>query len=111
MRTPVGGAMGVPFETVTLTTYGTDPAFFDRMLSEARRDALMHMATFTIIYHAVHLNFRLSLKRHSPAQVGHEWRPFGNPRRKRPLESVILEDGVAEKLVDDVNGFIRNAQW
>lgn len=43
--------------------------------------------------------------------MGHEWRPFGNPRRKRPIESVVLEDGVSEKLVNDVQDFIDNANW
>ena len=27
---------------------------------------------------------------------GTEWRPFGAPRRRRPLHSVVLDDGIAE---------------
>ena len=30
---------------------------------------------------------------------GTEWRPFGSPRRRRPLHSVVLDDGIAEHLL------------
>lgn len=43
--------------------------------------------------------------------MGGEWRPFGFPRRRRPLSSVVLEAGVAERLVDDVKDFIGNPKW
>uniref|UniRef100_A0A3P9K8K6 Mitochondrial chaperone BCS1 n=1 Tax=Oryzias latipes TaxID=8090 RepID=A0A3P9K8K6_ORYLA len=43
--------------------------------------------------------------------MGAEWRPFGFPRRRRPLSSVVLEVGVAEKIVDDVKDFIGNPKW
>ena len=43
--------------------------------------------------------------------LGAEWRPFGFPRRRRPLSSVILEARVAEKIVDDVKEFIGNPKW
>ncbi|XP_061918249.1 mitochondrial chaperone BCS1-like [Entelurus aequoreus] len=43
--------------------------------------------------------------------MGAEWRPFGFPRRRRPLSSVVLEAGVAERLVDDVKEFIGNPKW
>lgn len=45
------------------------------------------------------------------AAMGAEWRPFGFPRRRRPLSSVILEAGVGEKIVDDVKEFIGNPKW
>lgn len=43
--------------------------------------------------------------------MGAEWRPFGFPRRRRPLSSVVLEEGVAERIVDDVKEFIGNPKW
>lgn len=43
--------------------------------------------------------------------MGAEWRPFGFPRRRRPLISVVLEEGVAERIVDDVKEFIGNPKW
>lgn len=43
--------------------------------------------------------------------MGAEWRPFGFPRRRRPLSSVVLENGVAERIVEDVKEFISNPKW
>lgn len=43
--------------------------------------------------------------------MGGDWRPFGFPRRRRPLSSVVLEAGVAERIVDDVKDFIGNPKW
>ena len=39
---------------------------------------------------------------------GTEWRPFGAPRRRRPLSSVVLDDGIAEHIVADVNEFVES---
>lgn len=43
--------------------------------------------------------------------VGAEWRQFGFPRRRRPLSSVVLEEGVSDRLVQDVKEFINNPKW
>lgn len=43
--------------------------------------------------------------------MGAEWRPFGFPRRRRPLSSVVLDVGVTERIVDDVKDFIGNPKW
>lgn len=43
--------------------------------------------------------------------MGHEWRPFGYPRRKRPLDSVVLAEGVTERIRSDVDEFISSPQW
>lgn len=43
--------------------------------------------------------------------LGAEWRPFGFPRRRRPLSSVVLEKGITERIVDDVKEFISNPKW
>ena len=39
------------------------------------------------------------------------WEKFGEPRRKRTLESVILDEGVKEHIVADVKDFLRSEQW
>lgn len=43
--------------------------------------------------------------------IGPEWRRNGNPRRKRPLESVVLADGVADNIHNDVKEFIESEKW
>lgn len=40
--------------------------------------------------------------------VGQEWRLFGNPKRIRPFSSVILAEGVAEHIKDDVVEFLKS---
>ncbi|GAA5839323.1 hypothetical protein JCM5353_000373, partial [Sporobolomyces roseus] len=42
---------------------------------------------------------------------GAEWRPFGRPREKRLLESVVLDEGVKERVVDDVKSFMSRGRW
>lgn len=64
-------------------------------LSAARELALQQQEGKTIMYTA----------------VGAEWRQFGFPRRRRPLSSVVLEEGVSERLVHDVKEFINNSKW
>ena len=43
--------------------------------------------------------------------LGSEWRQFGAPRKRRPLESVVLDVGVGERILDDLVDFIGNPQW
>lgn len=86
----------MPFETVTLTTFGTDPRFYgDTILEEARQMAFDEMKFGTTVYQS----------------VGHEWRPFGHPRRKRSLASVVLDEGVSNRIYFDVREFISNTDW
>jgi chaperone BCS1 len=40
-----------------------------------------------------------------------EWRLFGHPRRKRPLNSVILDKGIIENLINDVEHFVSHSHW
>lgn len=42
---------------------------------------------------------------------GAEWRQFGNPRRPRSLDSVVLDVGVSERIVKDVKDFMENPEW
>lgn len=43
--------------------------------------------------------------------MGSEWRPFGHPRKRRPLKSVVLDEGVSDRILRDCREFIQNPQW
>ncbi|CAJ0967602.1 unnamed protein product [Ranitomeya imitator] len=86
---------GTPWESVTFTAIGTNRDIFFNILQEARELALRQQEGKTIMYTA----------------LGAEWRPFGFPRRRRPLTSVVLEEGISDKIVQDVKGFIDNPKW
>lgn len=58
----------------------------------------------------------LALKQHEGKTImytalGSEWRPFGHPRKRRPIESVVLDYGVSERILNDCNEFISNPTW
>jgi hypothetical protein len=86
---------GVPWETVTLTTLSRDRTLFPQLLSEAR-DLAMRGQEGKLVIHTA---------------WGIEWKPFGLPRRKRPLQSVVLEPGVGEKIEQDIKSFLDRRQW
>ncbi|THH13938.1 hypothetical protein EW146_g6338 [Bondarzewia mesenterica] len=86
---------GTPWETVTLTTLSRDRGVFPALLSEARDLAMQGQEGKMVIHTA----------------WGTEWRPFGLPRRKRPLKSVVLQEGVGEKVEEDVKAFLRRREW
>ncbi|CCF58156.1 hypothetical protein KAFR_0D05090 [Kazachstania africana CBS 2517] len=84
-----------PFETVTLTTLYRDRHLFDEILSEAKVLALNTNKGKTVIY----------------TSFGPEWRKFGQPKAKRSLQSVILDKGVKENILNDVKDFLQNGKW
>ncbi|KAJ6665513.1 hypothetical protein lerEdw1_003354 [Lerista edwardsae] len=86
---------GTPWESVTFTAVGSNRQIFFNILQEAKELALKQQEGKTVMYTA----------------MGAEWRPFGFPRRRRPLTSVVLEEGVSEKIVQDVKEFISNPKW
>lgn len=86
---------GSPWETITITTLSRDRCVLTDLLKEAQEMALKQQEGKTVIY----------------TSYGPEWRPFGLPRKRRMLESVILDTGVKERIVDDVKKFIGNGQW
>ena len=43
--------------------------------------------------------------------TGSEWRQFGYPRKRRPIDSVILDKGITESILKDVKEFISNPEW
>ncbi|KAM7105422.1 mitochondrial chaperone BCS1 isoform 3-T5 [Molossus nigricans] len=86
---------GTPWESVTFTALGTDRKVFFNILEEARELALQQEEGKTVMYTA----------------MGSEWRPFGYPRRRRPLNSVVLEQGLADRIIRDIREFIDNPKW
>lgn len=86
---------GTPFETVKLTTLYRDRYLFQEMLAEAKKLALRAREGKTVLY----------------TSWGPDWRPFGQPRKKRMLESVILDKGMSEALVNDVRDFLLSGDW
>ncbi|KAG8712517.1 hypothetical protein FRC09_019783 [Ceratobasidium sp. 395] len=86
---------GVPWETVTLTTLARDRALFSTLLAEARDLALRGNEGRTVVYIA----------------RGIEWTQFGRPRRKREIGSVVLANGVADRILDDVRAFMERGKW
>lgn len=88
-------ADGKPWETITLTTLYSQRHVFETMFREAHQLAVENTEGKTPIY--------------IPRAV--DWEKFGNPRQKRPLDSVILDQGVKERIVNDVQDFIHSEKW
>ena len=86
---------GTPWETVTLTTLYAHRHIFEHLFTEAHALAAQLSEGKTTIY----------------TSWGTEWRPFGQPRRKRPLDSVILDRGIKERIVADVRDFLESGSW
>lgn len=87
--------MGIPWETVQLTAFGRDKSLYFNILEEARQMALKEHEGKTIMYIA----------------MGSEWRQFGHPRKRRPLQSVVLDTGIAERILNDCKEFINIPSW
>ena len=88
-------ASGRPWETVTLTTLYSQRHIFEDLFTEAHKLAQQSTEGKTIVYTARSTS----------------WERFGEPRRKRPIESVILDKGVKESISADVKDFLRSSQW
>ena len=86
---------GTPWESVTLTALGRQHQLYMDILTQARHVALSKQEGKTVVFTA----------------AGAEWRQFGYPRRRRPLESVVLSLGLSQRLLDDVHNFINSSQW
>ncbi|KAH8920683.1 hypothetical protein BT69DRAFT_1245029 [Atractiella rhizophila] len=86
---------GKPWETILLTTLSRDRNLLPKLLEEARILAYSSLVGKLVIYTA----------------WGVDWKPFGNPRTRRMLESVILDNGVKENIVEDVRKFMERETW
>ncbi|CUS21828.1 LAQU0S04e01728g1_1 [Lachancea quebecensis] len=86
---------GAPFETVTLTTLYRDRLLFRDLLSDAKNLAVKSKDGKTVVF----------------TSWGPEWRPFGQPKAKRLLPSVILDQGIKQNILKDVKEFLNNGKW
>jgi len=87
--------MGEPWETVQMTTIGRHKELFVDILDSSRQLALSAVSGRTVMY----------------TLIGYDWRPFGHPRQRRPIGSVVLDSGVSESIVTDVKEFISSETW
>lgn len=90
-----GPTDGRPFETLSLTTLARDKHLFPVLLDEARQVFSKAEEGAMVIHTA----------------MGTSWERFGPPRSKRELESVILDDGVSERIEKDIRAFMARSQW
>lgn len=86
---------GSPWETVKLTALSRDRHLFPLLLAEARDLATRGQAGKVVVYTA----------------WGVEWKPFGVPRAKRELRSVVLGRGVSERIEEDLRAFLGRGKW
>lgn len=86
---------GRPWETITLTTLYSQRHIFEDLFTEAHRLVQQSTEGKTIVYTAKTAS----------------WDRFGEPRRKRPIESVILDKGIKESIIADVRDFLSSGQW
>lgn len=84
-----------PRETILLTSLTSSREPMTSLLDASRDEALRHLVGKTVIY----------------TSVGTEWRQFGEPRRKRDFGTVVLKQGLAEKILSDVEKFRKGEAW
>lgn len=88
-------ATGEPHETLTLTLLWHHRHVLADVFTQAHALAQSFQQGKTVVYTARKM----------------EWAVLGKPRLKRPLGSVILDEGVKERLVGDVKEFLAAQQW
>lgn len=86
---------GGPWETITITTLYSQRHVLQELLKEAHHMAKLSTQGKTIVY----------------ASRGLSWEMLGEPRRKRPFESVILDKGVKERVLKDIKDFLSSENW
>jgi len=86
---------GEPHETLTLTLLWPHRHMLSDVFTEAHALAQRFHEGKTVVYAARRM----------------EWVPLGKPRLKRKLGSVILDEGVKERIVGDVKEFMAAQQW
>ena len=86
---------GEPHETLTLTTLYAHRHIFEDIFREVHVLAASEKEGKTVIL----------------GSRGTEWSAVGQPKLKRPLESVILDDGIKDRVVADVKDFLGRKQW
>ena len=86
---------GTPWDSVTFPALGTDRKVFLNILEEARE-----------------LSSAAGGREDSDVHCCGLWMaPLWDPRRRRPLNSVVLEQGLTDRVVRDIREFIANPKW
>lgn len=88
---------GRPFETITLTTLYAHRHIFEDIFQQAHAFSQQNTEGKTVI--------------HTRGGATGRWVPLGDPKRKRPFDSVVLEEGLADRIRDDVKEFIDARTW
>jgi chaperone BCS1 len=88
-------AVGRPFETVTMTTLYHHRRIFEDIFQEAHQMNSQHTEGKTIIYTSRNI----------------QWDSSGQPKRRRPFDSVVLAEGLANKIITDIREFIAAREW
>lgn len=88
-------ASGRPFETVRMTTLYHFRHIFEDIFREAYDMASQRIEGKTIVY--------------TSRNVG--WDTTGQPKRRRPFKSVVLEQGLATTVLSDVKEFLNAREW
>lgn len=86
---------GQPFETITLTTLYAHRHIFEDIFAESHALSRQSVEGKTVVYTLRNM----------------QWQPMGDPKRKRPFESVVLEQGLKEKILGDVQEFLDARTW
>lgn len=86
---------GQPFETISLTTLYYYRHIFEDIFREAHEMALEKTEGKTVVYTSRNMG----------------WEQSGQPKRRRPFNSVVLEEGLAEKILADVREFMNARTW
>ncbi|KAK5725299.1 Complex III assembly protein translocase and chaperone [Elasticomyces elasticus] len=88
-------AMGKPFETVRLTTLYSHRHIFEDIVREAFEMAVRSTEGKTVVFTSQNMS----------------WQASGQPKRRRPFDSVVLEKGLAESVLSDVHEFLDARTW
>lgn len=88
-------AEGRPFETVKLTTLYHHRHVFEDILKEAYEMANQSVEGKTVVYTSQRMS----------------WEPSGEPKRRRPFKSVVLEAGLSERILHDIHEFRDARTW
>lgn len=86
---------GKPWEKIQFTSFGRSTTVFESILLEAFELCTKQEEGKTIIF----------------TNWGSEWRQFGLPRKKRSVESVILDKGLSEHLLNDITEWQNSSAW
>uniref|UniRef100_A0A914YLF2 BCS1 N-terminal domain-containing protein n=1 Tax=Panagrolaimus superbus TaxID=310955 RepID=A0A914YLF2_9BILA len=83
-------------ESIILSTFCGSTKFWKQFLDDASTEYLEALDKgLRIFAHTSHM----------------QWETSGKLKNKRPLETVILEDGMVEKVCNDIENFLSSADW